>query len=110
MNWASVDWAKYKRGVAILCDDSTLFPNEKGIHSMTVSIEAFTKLPSSVEEIDESVMDQFYEDAHSVLVQLTQQKIDGQPVIFRRFGDNVVEAHDASLGVQGVVITISLDF
>jgi len=112
VNWAAFDWAKYESAIAILIDDSMVFPNAKGISTMTLSLEIFARLQGFPEEIDDGLMDKFYADAKQVLTELMQSKNSkGQPFVLRRHpGDNAIESHDSDLGVQGLIVTMIIDY
>lgn len=113
INWPAFDFAQFPRAVAILVDDCRLF-RSRGWIQATVSIEMLAALPTqSGSAIDDGLMDEFYEDAINVLNKLAASVDEsGNPIIGRLHFDTgvAIETHDATKGVQGLVVSIGVDF
>lgn len=113
IDWASFPFDRHPFGCAILCDDTTLF---RRIDTAVVTLQLAAKLPDYAAkgpEIDDGLADEFYDDVRWVLTELRKQRDErGQPVAISIGTESarVVEFHDADLLVQGVLVTIPIDF
>lgn len=112
VNWASFPFEKFPRAVSIHVDNSTLVPNTTGMNSATISFEIMSKMPKDPENIDDSLLDEFYEDALQIVRKICQEgHSSGNPLIFRRDQQNsAIEARDAGLGVQGLICSVRFDY
>ena len=113
INWTSFNFETYPRAVAILLDEVQLFRITQGFIRATLSMEIMCRLPDQPEEIDDGLMDDLYEDVEQVIKKLSVSVDDeGNPVIafINRETANVIETHDATRGVQGLVVLMEVDF
>lgn len=112
INWTSHLWDKHPFAVSVGLDDSTFLRPQ---NHATVSFEIFTKLkdPSdAVNGYDEVSQDDLLDDAVQVIQGLSQA-VDANGDFIADvlpMSDNAIEAHDTSLGVQGLVINFQVGF
>lgn len=119
INWALFPFDKFDRAVAILVDESDLFSNPlTGVKTMTMTFEIFAKIREveETDDMDDGLLDEFYDDVRDVVVGMEKATYsDGKtPVILDRkkgAGQSLaVEAHDTDLGVQGLIASVRLDY
>jgi len=115
INWAEFDFETNKRAISILVDEEGLFPDKRGMENARISMEIFTSISKSTEPvmIDDGVMDELIEDARWIVNQLEQAKNkQGENVALKidKHASNLVESHDATLGVQGIVAIIRVTY
>ncbi|PHR91970.1 MAG: hypothetical protein COA69_09400 [Robiginitomaculum sp.] len=113
----AVDWSKFSftnhpYAMAVMLDNTSLFRNEKGMHTATLTLEMFTRLPVEAEGIDDKVLDSIHEDALQLLNMLKTAVDDNGDSIVLKMGTtgNAAEVYDASLSVQGIVASVNIDF
>ena len=115
MVWAAFDFSRHERAVAIMFDDLTILRQDKP-NDAKVAIEMFCRMPKDTDdpEIDDGLLDELIEDAEWVLVKAMSEtsKGSGDNVILRLDAEsaNVVEAHDVSKRVQGIVVTFNVSY
>lgn len=111
VNWARFDFPTHPYAVAIMLDDVSLFRNEKGHLTATLTLEVFTRLSEKQDGLNDDIMDDLQED---VVKAFTLLKIavddNGNAVVFRLFNGTAVEVYDASLSVQGMIASVVIDF
>jgi hypothetical protein len=110
INWANFDFEAHPRAISILFDEQSLL---KEINDCRVSLEMFSRLPEVETGIDDGLMDELFEDAEYIFRSFVNA-LDGQgnSVVLSadQPGVRVVEAHDANLGVQGVVVMMNITY
>ena len=115
INWSSFPFEKYPRAIAILVDEENLFRDHTGFADARISLEIFTSIPDSDEDpqIDDGVLDELIDDARWIMESLEQSRNkQGDPIVFKmkRNTSSVVESHDATLMVQGIVAIIQVTY
>jgi hypothetical protein len=116
VDWRNFPFDQYERAVSILVDRNTFQSDARGMNTMDLAIEMFAKLPSEVDpaNIDDGLMDDFYEDAQHVmkLADEFKEKIKHEeyPLLFRRDQGVAVESHDATLKVQGLIVNMTVTY
>lgn len=117
VNWAAFDFEKWPRAVAILIDESDIFSrhDEAGTQEMLLSMEIMALLPDEAkEDMDDGLLDEMYRDLRKVLTELFDAKAEdvNMPIAIqqRARSDRAVETHDATMGVQGLIAMIKIDF
>lgn len=114
IHWAQFDFETRALAVAIICDDFTILSHRKpGVNSLQLSLEFATLIEDGAEiEIDDQVIDNFTDDAHTILTALctTQSEVDNIPVSFRLFNDKAIEFHDTDKRVQGLVVLVTVEY
>lgn len=115
INWATFDFTSYPRAISILVDEERLLRDTKGFADARISLEIFTKIPPSTDppQIDDGVLDELIDDARWIVEQLEQARnAQGDPVVFKisRNTSALVESHDATLEVQGIVAIIRVTY
>lgn len=115
VNWNTFNWESYSRGLAIMMDDSSLWPGVQGFREGNLTFEYFAKMPDQegTPEIDDDLQDELIEDVLYIASQIVNEtNRSGQPIVTRtdRKAARIIEAHDVDLKVQGVVVTINLNF
>lgn len=117
VNWAAFDFEKYPRAVAILIDEADIFSRHEdaGTQQMLLSMEIMAALPpEEKEEMDDGLLDQMYRDTRKVLTELFEAKAEdvNMPIAIRQQAgtDRAVETHDATIGVQGLIAMLRIDF
>jgi len=111
INWAAFDFGKHRFAVAILVDDCTLFG--RPFNTMTLAFEVFTVLPTSPEDMDDKVLDEFFEDVRDAVRDLQIAKNSQGDALVTKYdasAENAIESHDADKGVQGLVASVRFDF
>lgn len=119
-----IDWSNYPfdstangRAIAVMVDDANPF-RSSGINDANLSVEIFGRMPTvragELATIDDRLMDQFQEDAVAIVdrLQQTRDASGVNPIVYkvRRASARLIEAHDVSLLVQGVIATFNVDF
>lgn len=123
INWVTFPFEKYGRAIAIMMDDADLFrKRQSGFKGGSISIEIFAAMPEVKDEdrveIDDTLMDEIIEDAEGLVSYLETARVtvttsDGTvPVAYKVDSDaaSYLEAHDASMKVQGIVVQFSVTF
>lgn len=114
INWAEFPFEKYPRAIAILVDDQT-FISSTGIQKASMSIEVAGSMPSPKDnpEVDDGLLDEFFEDVSLVLLSLREAK-QGRgedPVVFDVTADaTATEFHDSTLKVQGIMVFFRVQY
>lgn len=114
ISWPTFDFDSHPYAAAVMVDDSTLFA-VNGMNTANFSIEFATRMEAPGEEpsIDDDTLDLLFEDVEGVLGEIEGAKDSNGDVLlleFRRTTVQVVEFHDASLRVQGVVVTFTVGY
>lgn len=115
INWLTLDWDKHPRALAIMIDDSSLWPGVQGFRDGNLSFEYFARMPSQEgnPEIDDDLQDELVEDVLWIASQILREtNRNGQPLVTRvsRDAARIIEAHDVDLKVQGVIVTLNINF
>lgn len=114
--WASHDWDKHPNSMAIMMDQTGVFPQRRrgspqGLTEAQISIEIAARLPMNSEELDDTLMDRLFEDVVEMLLRLEKSSDDkGLPVVFDIIGERVtaIEFSDVTRGVQGIVVNFPI--
>lgn len=114
LNWAAFPFETHPYAVSIQVDETALF-SPTGIYPSKISIEVATAMPDEAptdSQIDDDAMDTLVTDSRSALISwIGARNASGDPLVLKveRLSANVVEFHDASLNVQGIVISLNID-
>ena len=115
INWTTWDFSKHPRAISIQLDRVSLF-KVNGMNEGTITLEMFARMSSPKEvlpEIEDEVMDELLEDAEEIFLGLmSAEDKQGDSVVTKLEQDSteVVESHDTSLRVQGIVVTVPVAF
>lgn len=114
INWTTWDFEKHPRAISIQLDRVTLF-KVNGMNDGVITLEMFSRMSSKEvpPEIDDGVMDELLEDAEAIFLGLmSAEDKQGDSVVTKLEQDSteVVESHDTSLRVQGIVVTVPVTF
>lgn len=113
INWMSHDFAKMPEAISIQLDRVSLF-KQSGINDGIITLEMFASMKTvkEVPEIEDEVMDQLLEDAEEIFTKLMQAEDGGDAIVLKMEQDSteVVESHDVSLRVQGIVVSVPVSF
>lgn len=111
--WSSFPFGEHPRAIAIMFDDIGIL-RQKGMTEAKIGIEMFASMPEGTEpEIDDGLLDELIEDAEFILQKTIRERDSvGDSVILRLDGEtaNVVESHDSTKRVQGIVVTFNVNF
>lgn len=114
INWAEFPFDRYPRAISILVDEQSFISNN-GIQRAQMSIEVAGAMPSPKDnpEVDDGLLDEFFEDVSIVLLNLREAKQGkGQdPVVFDVSSDaTATEFHDSTLKVQGIMVFFRVQY
>jgi exonuclease III len=116
VNWATWPFDIHPLGMAILVDESSLLRNDFN-NEMALTLEMMEKQRTKLDEIDEGSMDAMYADAIHLLEPFVtaQERDPDDPAVPLVVGvdqkrDSAIEVSDATLQVQGVIVTVFLRF
>ena len=89
--------------------------DHRGFADARISMEIFTRIPDTDQEpqIDDGLLDELIDDARWIVEQLEQSKNKaGDPIVFKlpKNTSSLVESHDATLMVQGIVAIIRVTY
>jgi len=113
VNWAEYPFGERPYAVAVTVDNASLLRDRGPGLRMTLGFEIFASLPDSPDDLDDSLLDDLYDDVLAVLSFLQQAKDDrGNSIVTRldRSVGEAAEAMDADRGVQGLVVTIPVEY
>jgi len=114
INWSTFPFDKHERAIAILVDEESLEPSEKGFAEARLSFEIFTSIPESENpQIDDGILEELIIDARWIVSKLVQARNrQDDPIIYayKKNTSSIVESHDATLMVQGIVAIIRVTY
>ena len=125
VNWSAFPFDRHPRAVSINVDESDLYSRaqEAGTQTMILSMEIMAQMETAGgkdgspwdAEFDDGLLDQMFTDTKKVVnaVLDTRSPLDpSMPVAIRRHerSDRSVEAQNVNWGVQGLIITLRLDY
>ena len=119
--WNDFPFTKQRFAASVTLDESMLLPSASGGgRAASIGIEMFGKMydpvPNELPGFDDTQMDEFWIDAELIVDRLIKMRaeIDGedQPVVLKLIRGEVKirEAEDRVSRVQGVIVTIPLEF
>lgn len=108
--WAGFDFQKYAHAVSIQVDEIAPW---MPMPTMSLSIEMATLIPemSTDPEIDDTTNEDMIDDCIEALNAWERLKMqNGDPYIIKmeRLGVRAIEFHDATLRVQGIILTVNV--
>lgn len=115
INFASFQFDRFPRAVAIICDDSSLpLPQEQfPFQGARISFEIGMSMPDEASgSIDDEAIDALRDDCTDILLQLLEATdTEGDNIVLRiDLGQaRVIEWHDADRNLQGVILSFTLD-
>ena len=116
INWTTHDYETHPHNIALMMDDFPLYAQKPiGAQPGNASMEFCGRFEDENEfkEIEEALLDEYVEDAEKIIdALLNAQYASGDPVVFRvnRETARVVEFHDMSIRVQGIVVNFTVHF
>lgn len=116
INWTTFDFTAHARAISIQVDNYG-FLKVNGVKEATLTLEMFARMPEQPEgalpEIDDALLDEMIEDAEKIVADLRAAQDKQQDAVVMKIDPasaNITEAHDVALRVQGVVVTIVVNF
>lgn len=119
IQWANWDFAAHPKTMALFFADYDLMPaGNEPFRRATLVFEVLTKLPGgrADEEMqfDDSGLDKLSTEFLAILLEaLAKRDANGDPIIVRIHNDppaGVREMADQTLGVQGIEVTVTIDY
>lgn len=116
IDWADFEFVNHPAAISVqLVSHQLLASGRTGLREGLVAIEIFRRMPEGQArpEIDDALMDQIQDDAESIvdgLIASLDAQGDAVVIKVERDSSSVEEAHDVTLGVQGVVCTLRVGF
>lgn len=112
INWAGFDFKSRPFAIAILIDDMSI---RREINGMNLTFEIATSMPTNQEfpEIDDGLLDDLIDDCESFIDEIrgwTDSKGDTLALRVQFSLARVVEFHDSNKQVQGIVLTIPVEY
>lgn len=113
VNWAAFDFDAHPRAIAIVFDETPVFPDARAMYTIKCTLELFAKFngEDSLDSIDDELMDEIHEDARWIVEQLIRRKTssgDNAVIGVVTVGITAIETHDADLRVQGLIVPFTV--
>lgn len=114
VNWASFPFTDYPFAVCVLADEVTAFMTP-GQSRGTLTLEMMVQVPHEVNQSDDAVLDDLFEDAFVAFAQLSEAREpddESFPVItmLDQGSARAMEVSDTSMRVQGLVVSVTVQF
>lgn len=109
------DWTSNPRGLAIMMDDSGMWPEKHGFRDGNMTFEYFASMPdqTGIPQVDDDLSGEMIDDLVWIISTLVKEKnARGEPIVTRidRTNTRIVESHDVNLRAQGIIVTLNLNF
>lgn len=112
--WQSWDFGSRPRGVAVMVPETMPFAPDSGTDRMELELEIGASwAPGSLEEFDDDLLDEMFDDFDWVVRSLEQEKNsagDSLAMHVRKKEAVVQEWSDMNFGVQGLIVSIPVQY
>lgn len=109
--WATYNWDQTDKAVSIQLDAGEVMNSERG-RSLTFTFEILGKAHDNVPpgDQDNNLITEFLNDAEEILFSLYKYKTNSGERLFIEIDETMTftAIHDATLKVQGVIVTLSV--